>query len=444
MQKDFKWGSHALFGKIAFSMLPDWEKELVRPDMSEEAMAKPYIPEAIKTPGDKMAFMCVISDLIYYDECKPFVTFPDGRWIPHCPPDKHGQALSSGLPICRTVAVEITETLMNKMIKAIQDDDWETAIRHGGALAHYLQEPFTPGHAMDNKIFHELFPDPDPERHIRLHHAFDCASDLFTPLPPRLMGTSVAEAALRIQIEIDRGIKEGKKLVGPIIQSVYENKPREVRAKMLAQQSCKATFITSSVWHTAISIAINRFETEEIKQLESIDLTKVCPYFLHAWQYVDILPGCLVENTRKIPIHVWTTDTDGETKEQHIENGFGMGGHMGIKFFVNGDVYPHFHCRVGLPSRQTEGQDEHTDTTFFIEIDEEENSVYSEDIEYKAKRIVELKLIPGEPVHTIDTNISGARTLIIGAKCNPYTDPETGTLKFSIPHIAVCEPSLSK
>ena len=117
---------------------------------------------------------------------------------------------------------------------------------------------------------------------------------------------------------------------------------------------------------------------------------------------------------------------------------------MGIKFFINGDIYPHFRCRVGLPSRQQEGQDENTDTTFFVEIDEEENSVYSEDIDYKARRIAELKLIPGEPVHSIDADISGARTLIIGAQCNPYTDSETGTLKFSIPHIAVCEPLLLK
>jgi hypothetical protein len=121
-----------------------------------------------------------------------------------------------------------------------------------------------------------------------------------------------------------------------------------------------------------------------------------------------------------------------------------MGGYMGAKFFVDGDTYPKFRCKVGLPSRHTEGQDEYTDTVFFVETDEKENLVYSEEIEYKAKRLMEVRLKPGEPIQEIDVNIHGAHSLIIGTKSSFHKDPETGKIEWSIPHVAVCEPILSK
>lgn len=439
------WGSHALFGKIAFHTLPAWEKEIIKPDMSPGALSKPYIRRPIKTPGDKMAYMCYILDLIYFDECRPYATLPDGRWIPHSPPDSNWQSsVGSCQPISRAVSVQITEMLMTRMVDAIETDDWESAIRHGGALAHYLQEPFTPGHAMDNNLFHELFPDPDRQRHMRLHSGFDRASDMFEPLNPQLMGTSIPEAAFRLQIEIDRGIKEGKKLVVPVIRSIYEGLPDEVRAVILAQQSCKATFVTASAWHTAISIALSRFDKKELNRLSSVSLSELIPYFWHACQYVDLVSGCLVKDKRKIPIHVWNRNEDGDLYEELVKTGFGMGGHMGAKFFVNGDVYTRFRCRVGLPSRHTEGQGEHTNTKFFVEMDKEENTVYSEDMEYAATRLLEIELKPGELVHDIDVDIHGARTLILTAQSCSYTDSETEQVKFSIPHVAVCEPVLLK
>ena len=77
-----------------------------------------------------------------------------------------------------------------------------------------------------------------------------------------------------------------------------------------------------------------------------------------------------------------------------------------------------------------------------IETDTKLNQVYSEDIEYQAERRVEQQLEPGEPLKEIEVDIAGARTLILSSQSQPYTDPETGQVKFSIPHIAVCEPVL--
>ena len=72
-----------------------------------------------------------------------------------------------------------------------------------------------------------------------------------------------------------------------------------------------------------------------------------------------------------------------------------------------------------------------------------ENTVYSEDIEYKSQRIFETNLVPGEPVKIVDVDITGAKTLLLCTRSFPYKDKK-GAVAFSIPHVAICDPVLSK
>ena len=433
---------HTVIGRIAFDTLPEWEREIIRPDMSKSGLDRPYLSSDIHTVRDKVAYLCSIMDLVYYDECRLYATLPDGRWIPHSPPDEDGYSSAGvGTKYSPLASANVIELLMNRTVESIRAANWEEAVRYGGALAHYLQEPFAPGHAVSNDLFHELFPDPEPERHIRVHHHLDHVGLDFDPLPPALMGTTVSEAAFRLQIELDRGIVEGKKLVGPLLQGIYEGKSGAECAPLLNGQGRLAAHVTASAWHTAISIALGRFGEAEVRELETLDVTRMIPYFWHHWHYVHLTPGCLVADSRKIPIHIWVEDSSGR-REERVHHGFGMGGHMGVKFFVNGDAYPRFRCRIGLPSRHTEGQTEHTDTEFFVETDRELNTTYSEDIEYGGTSVFAARLRPGEPALEIEADLTGARTLILSAQSQPHTDPDTGRLAFSIPHIAVCEPVL--
>ena len=200
-----------------------------------------------------------------------------------------------------------------------------------------------------------------------------------------------------------------------------------------------AAWVTTCAWYTALCIALERFADDEARALESVDVTRMLPFFWHACDYVQMTPGCLVERGRTVPIHVWGADGG----EERVTRGFGMGGHMGAKFFVNGDRFRRFRARVGLPSRHTEGQTDRTDVRFFVEVDEGMNRVFSEDIEYRARRVLERPLLPGQPAQAIDVEISGARTLILATQSRPYRDAH-GRVAFDVPHVAVCEPVLLK
>ena len=198
---------HALLGVKAFEMLPDWEKKLYKPDMSRQALEKPWMPEGISTIGEKVGCYCSILDWVYYDEFSRYTRLKDGSWVPHGLPDgNYKLSIFSGKPHSYRASADLLAMMLANMIKALRAGQWEKAVKYGGVLGHHIQEPFTPGHSVPNNLFYELFPDPDPRRHAYLHGAFDKASGNFELLPARLMGKSPDEAVYRIQIEIDRGI----------------------------------------------------------------------------------------------------------------------------------------------------------------------------------------------------------------------------------------------
>mgnify|MGYP003588240490 CR=1 FL=1 len=441
------WKGHAGFGCLAFDSLPAWQRRLFKLDLSPSALDKPYLPAGgILTAREKAGYFCRIMDLVYYDDCRPYATLPDGRWIPHGPPDDLGQAsATSGGSMSPLVSAGIIEMLMNRMIRAVQSNDWEEAIRHGGALGHYVQEPFTPAHAVNNDEIQKLFPDPVAGRHVRLHHFFDCGSISFEPARPVLMGTTVAEAAFRIQVEIDRGIILAKSLVGPVVRLVYTCKSAiQLKSeKILAGQSRSATWLTACAWYTAICIARRRFRRQEVEKLAKISLADMTPYFWHHCQYCDLLPGALVKDKVKIPMHVCGSHRGRAARDELVREGFGMGGHMGCKFFVNGNIYRRFACRVGLPSRQREGQTDKTYVEFRLEVDRKLNRVYSEELKYGGRVLARVTLRPGIPPIKTVVDISGARTLMLICESKPGRDP-SGHIKWEVPHVAVCEPVLFK
>ena len=110
---------------------------------------------------------------------------------------------------------------------------------------------------------------------------------------------------------------------------------------------------------------------------------------------------------------------------------------------VNGNIYRRFACRVGLPSRQREGQTDKTCVEFRLEVDRKLNRVYSEELKYGGRVLARVTLRPGIPPIKTVVDISGARTLMLICESKPGRDP-SGHIKWEVPHVAVCEPVLFK
>jgi len=430
---DMDWNGHALLGRQAALGLSDEELFRLVPAPDSPTPAKRLAPE-FRTRAERLGAMCLILDWIYQPEFAAFCRRADGGWIPHTPVGFGGHAAGDGV-FSEAANVGLVTELLAALVDALRRGDPGEAELRAGVLGHFLQEPFTPGHSMDNRLFPELFPDPDPSRHIRLHHAFDSASGDYPPPEPRVLGNSIDEAALRLWYGIRKGIHSGRALVGAVIAETYRGADKRVLQNLLLEQSRLAAQTTADAWRTACAIAVGEASTAG----EVLPLTEVPPYFWHASEYVEMLPGALVRNGRKIPIEVYR---DGDGVEP-VAAGFGFFGHSGAKYYLGNGVFSRFRCRVGLAANQTAGQNEHTDVQFAVELDATENLVYSEDIEYRARRVCQLLLRIGEPPRPVEVMLDGARTLILSCRATPWTDA-AGVVRFAIPHLAICEPELIK
>ena len=432
------WSGHAILGLRAAQGLPEWEIDLLKPDMRAEVIGKSFMPE-IRSTAEKLGAYCLILDWIYQDEFRSYGIQRDGKWIPHGPASSDFTANGQ---ISETANLILISNMMRNMIRALKTGNWEEAVKYAGVLGHFLQEPFTPGHSTDNTLFAEFFPDPDPTRHWRLHYCFDCACGDFPPPHPSLMGRSTEEAAFHLFDFIKHGISSARALIKPVIEAAYRGKTMQesehVRKALLRPQSEMASYITASAWHTAFCIAFDRFDPAESAACDVCDMTRLKPYFWHPSYYAKLLPGVLLDSAgRKHPLDIW----DAERKEMRCERGFALYGHAGVKFFVNG-LFRKFRCGLGMPSRLTRGQTEHTKLCFKVETDSSENAVFSEDINYMAeKTVLEICLGAFEPLQRFELDISGAKTLIISSRATPYCD-RNGQMCFDVPDLVLVEPEL--
>ncbi len=433
-----EWQGHSLLGLRAAQGLPAWEIELLKPDMSPTEIQKPIMPK-ITNVVEKLGAYCLILDWIYQTGYARYARQDNGRWIPHGPASAD---FTAGGTISETANNILISQLLQAMIDELKVGNWEEAVRRGGALGHFLQEPFTPGHSTDNSLFEQIFPDHNPLRHWRLHCCFDSASGEYPPPKPKLAGTTAVEAAFYLFNYIKKGIRSARAMIGPVIEAAYRGeKPQDnqnIYRALLCKQSEMSAYITACAWHTAFCIAFNRFEREEIEQLKTFDLTTAIPYYMHPSKYVHIVADKLVnENGWLIPIDVW-----GENKtEVRFDHGFGMYGHSGYKYFINGQ-FSQFRFKLGMPSRILDQQNEHTHLCFSIETDPGENALFSEDIEYEARaRPLKVELKAFEPVKEYTVDIRGAGTLIISSRSIPYTK-EDGEVCYATADLAMINPVL--
>ena len=426
---------HSLLGLRAAEGLPQWEIDLLNPDMSEKEIGQAIMPP-IHTVREKLGAYCLILDWIYQEEYAHYCRLENGKWIPHGPV----KGASGG--ISESGNLSMIQQLLQAMIDELKASSWEEAVRRAGALGHFLQEPFTPGHSTDNRMIQEFFPDPNPQRHWRLHHCFDSASGDYPPPEPRLMGTTPEEAAFRIFDCIKKGIVSGRAMIAPVVDAAYRGSTllenRKIFQALLCKQSQKAAYITACAWHTAFCIAFDRFEEEEKMACQTCDLSTLTPYYMHPSHYVHITPGHLVSSDGWLmDLDVW----DEKKNSIRFEKGIGIYGHSGYKYFVNG-LFSRFRFKLGMPSRKLAGQDEHTLLHFTIETDDKENTLYSEDIEYEASaRPLEVTLHAFEPVREYCVDIRGAKTLIISSRCTPYINDQ-GVTVYSCPDLAILDPEL--
>lgn len=161
------------------------------------------------------------------------------------------------LPGTQLENYELLRYFLDRAVTALRADNVTDAARYAGTLAHMLQDWGCPAHSVpgDNMftLFKQFLPPPDDFRYTLLHGPMEGGTfglDL-AEYQPRLLGTSVDEAAFHLLRRSQEATIHARGQVIPIIQAIYagdadaSNAAQQKAALVDARLTADAFYCTS-------------------------------------------------------------------------------------------------------------------------------------------------------------------------------------------------------
>jgi len=169
---------------------------------------------------------------------------------------------------------------------------------------------------------------------------------------PKLEGSSIAEAALRIYARYAQSAHANRRLHLPIIQARMADDDNEAR-RLYGLTNDTLAKLTADVLHTATAIATQQFDPEELRTLDETYLHHLHPIYrprlssasMYSWE--TMVPGVSLDGEyRKHPLRVRVGQDIHETTQ-----GFSGGGHLHghvTRYELPADVYTSLTGMIGL------------------------------------------------------------------------------------------------
>lgn len=208
------WGEpHLAITKAATEVLPDWQKELLGPEM--EMLAGKY---------------CLIPDEVYTDkENARYAAMPETR-----PGEVY--LLNLHLPdASQAVNLDALRYFMGRAVAALKAGQTTDAAKYLGTICHQLEDYGSPSHTVpgDNMftLLTQFLPPPDDMKGLPMHGPIENGTlDVKIPgYKPQLLGLSVEEASWRLLHRIHEGILNARQTTLPILQALYAKDPETVK-----------------------------------------------------------------------------------------------------------------------------------------------------------------------------------------------------------------------
>jgi len=272
--------------------------------------------------------------------------------------------VSLHLPATPSENYELLRYFLGKAVSALQTNGVAASARYAGTLAHMLEDWGCPAHAVpgDNMftLFKQFLPPPEAYRHTPLHGpvengVFDVSLGGYRP---RLLGSSVDEAAFNLLQRSQEATIYARGQVVPIIQALYAG---DTNAWNAAQQ--KAALLDARVvadaLYTLVCLAHQRFAADETAPLRALDLSAFAPMeapnlfmpqasFFGKPQWGHATRGATLKNGGEavpLKLHV---GAPGPTAATTFERGIGTGTRSVLTYLVPAGVYARFTAQVGL------------------------------------------------------------------------------------------------
>lgn len=358
---------HNQLGAVSFNSLPQWEQDLWESQRN-------LIPEYCAMPDDHLV---VQNDFEQEEKLSPYCVLPDGKAIPHGPCDDNYTLCIFSNNHSRRARHEVIHYYLGKVISLMRNQELEEAAKFGGVLAHYLQDGCSPGHVINNLLLNKLYP-PQSGQTFHYHRIMDSWSfePPLTNISPKLFGGTLDEAVFNLCSEYDKSVSFALSKVCPFVEAIQKVDKKQAN-KISNELNAKAILLTVSTWHTAFCIAYEKFERQEVVNLNTINLGDRIPIeeFGEKYSREELLKyGIKFHETKYVEADPWRSKmsndpypfepidgmaTDGkgktfplilsrQTKDIEFEKGFASGGASMLVFEAPGKLYKEFRVSAGI------------------------------------------------------------------------------------------------
>jgi hypothetical protein len=262
---------------------------------------------------------------------------------------------------------------LERIVASLKYRNVEDAAKYAGVLLHVIEDFASPSHVIEGGIqfflVKQLFPPPDSMKYARLHPLMERGdvSIAISDYAPRLLGTSTAEAAVRILQEMNLLIIQARGWVMPIVQAIYAGDAATIKSQnsIIADLSAR---LAADVLNTVFCIASGRFDEQAKQAFEAVSISSWIP--LEAtdlvWRYPRMFSPLYAEiptsdvildsNGEPLPLSLSIMES-GKRADKKLEHGIAAGAritHTGepclLSFLVPENVYDRFEALAGIHS----------------------------------------------------------------------------------------------
>ena len=332
-------GGHRSITEGALPVLPAWEKELL---------------------GEELALLgrehCVIPDMVYTKKEIAKYAMMDTR-------PNQLYLVELHLPPVAPEAYNLLRYFMGKAVEEFAAGHVDEGARYLGTLAHALEDWGCPAHSVpDDNMFtlmKQFVPPTGEYRFVPMHGPIE--NGQFTvdlgDYRPKLLGTSVEEAAFNLLQEVQQSTIQARAQVIPIMQALYAG---DEAASAAAQQKAGQVdaAVVADALHTVLCLAKKQFDQEAVAALRQVDLSVQIPleapnlatpqsaffskpYWGHATRGVTLRDG-------KIPVPIRLKEPDNALGDEPIEDAIAVGTTARLTYLVPPGVYDHLEVWAGL------------------------------------------------------------------------------------------------
>ena len=267
------------------------------------------------------------------------------------------------LPPAPTEQYEVLCYFMGKAVEQLKAGRVDEGARYLGTLSHALEDWGCPAHSVpgDNMftLMKQFLPPKDEYRFVPMHGPIENGS--FTvdlgDYRPKLLGTSVEEAAFNLLQRVQESTIHARAQVIPIMQALYR---KDEAASNAAQQKAgqfDAAVVADAV-HTVLSLARGQFDPEAVTALRQVDLSARIPleapnlaipqsaffskpYWGHATRGVSLREG-------KVPVPIRLATPDNTLGDKPLEEAMAVGTRSTLTYLVPKGVYDRLEVWAGL------------------------------------------------------------------------------------------------